>query len=213
MSTAPNLSRAFLLGQARPWRGSGGRTRRSARSRGRPRRLAAEERAREPHRLGGRHRREVDAVGDIADGMDRIDRASGILVDHDRAVRRELDAGRLEAEVGGVGLAAGGEQHEVRLLVRAVGVADLEAPSRMPYDLRSARRRSGSPCPCRAHLLGERARRSRRRSRAAGACRGTRARSARRGRGRSRRTRARCSRRRRPARAAAAARGGRPRSR
>ncbi len=40
------------------------------------RRLAAEQRLREPHRFRGRHRREVDAVGDIADGVDGVDRAS-----------------------------------------------------------------------------------------------------------------------------------------
>src|SRR3954468_11859556 len=91
------------------------------------RRLAAKERAREPHRLGGGDRREVDAVGDVADGVDGIHARFGILVDQDRAIGPELHARGFEPEVRRVRPAPGGEEHQVRLLVRAVGVADLEA--------------------------------------------------------------------------------------
>src|SRR5581483_816330 len=90
------------------------------------RRLAAEEGLREPHRFGGRDRREVDAVGDVTDRVDRLDARARVLVDDHRAVGREFHPGALEAELGAIRLAAGGEEHEVGLLVRPVGIADLE---------------------------------------------------------------------------------------
>jgi hypothetical protein len=59
--------------------------------------------------------------------MDRFHARSRVLIDDDCAIGRELYADALEAELGGIRLAAGCEQHEVGLLVRAVGVAHLEA--------------------------------------------------------------------------------------
>ena len=89
--------------------------------------LAAKERARKPHRLGRRDRRQVDAVGDVADRMDRVDARLRVAIDDHRPVGGQLHADALEAEVRGVRLAAGGEEHELGPLVRAVAVAHLEA--------------------------------------------------------------------------------------
>src|SRR5207248_209123 len=62
----------------------------------------------------------------VADGMDRFDARSRILIDDHRAVGGELYADALEPKLGGVRLAAGGEEHEVGRLVRPVGVADFQ---------------------------------------------------------------------------------------
>ena len=56
-------------------------------------------------------RREIDAVGDVADREDVGDGGARIAVDGDAAIVRDGDAGALEAETGDVGLAADREHH------------------------------------------------------------------------------------------------------
>src|SRR5512135_94166 len=88
--------------------------------------LAAEQRLCERAALGGRHRREIDAVGDVADGVDRLDRAPGMRIDQHFADRPELHARGLEAQALAVRHAPGGEQHQLGARVLAVAVGDLE---------------------------------------------------------------------------------------
>ena len=76
--------------------------------RGRP---AAEHRVGEGVAFADRHRREIDPVGDVADGEDVRHRRARIAVDRDAAIVGDGDAGVLEAEIGDVGLAADREHH------------------------------------------------------------------------------------------------------
>ncbi len=46
--------------------------------------------------LADRDRGQVDAVGDVADGVDRLDARAGVAVDEDAPVRAELHARGLE---------------------------------------------------------------------------------------------------------------------
>src|SRR4051794_22906325 len=57
--------------------------------------------------LADRDRRQVEAMGDVADRVDAVDRALGEMVDRDAAVPRvDGDAGLLQAEIGDRGMAA-----------------------------------------------------------------------------------------------------------
>ena len=66
------------------------------------------------HRLGERRRfvdgdrRQVHAVGHVANGIDIADRGARELVDHDMAVPAEIDTGLVEPKPHGVGKPAGG---------------------------------------------------------------------------------------------------------
>ena len=95
-------------------------------------RLVAEQGAGEPHRFRRGDRGEVHAVGDVADGVDRVHVGGGVLVHDDGAVGGELHARRFEAEARAVRLAAGGEQDEVGFLARAVAVGDFQIAPRAP---------------------------------------------------------------------------------
>ena len=63
--------------------------------------------------LADRDRRQVDAVGDVADGVDVRHACFGPAVDRDAAVLRiDGDAGVLQAEIGDVRMPADREHHE-----------------------------------------------------------------------------------------------------
>ena len=90
------------------------------------RRIVVEQRLGQGPRLGDRHRRQVQAVGDVADRVDRRDRGLGPFVDRDRAGFVRDDADVLEPDalgigpagrgIGmGIGLAAGRVEHLVDL--------------------------------------------------------------------------------------------------
>ena len=85
--------------------------------------------------------------------MDRVDARLRVAIDDDCAVGCQRHAGTLEAEVRGVRLAAGGEEHEVGLLVRPVGVADFEAVLVLDDLRRLAAEVDGEPAV--AHLVGD----------------------------------------------------------
>ena len=88
------------------------------------RRLAAEHRIGEGVALADGDRREVDAVGHVADRVDVGDGGLRIGVDGDAAVFGELHAGRFQAETHDVRLAAGREHHHVGRHLLAIGQFD-----------------------------------------------------------------------------------------
>ena len=67
-------------------------------------RLVRERGLDEAHRLVDRHRRQLDAVGDVADRPDVVDAGARILVDHDRAVLVQLHADRLKPKPSVLGI-------------------------------------------------------------------------------------------------------------
>ncbi len=91
------------------------------------RRLVAEHGVGERLPLADRDGGQLDAVGDVADGVDRLDARLVVGADHDRALGVQLDPDFGEAQAVGVGDAAGGEEDAVDLHIVMVGHADLEA--------------------------------------------------------------------------------------
>ena len=84
-------------------------------------RIAVEHSFDEGHALADRHRRQVDPVGDVAHGIDGRNRGLGILVHQDFSALAELHADPIEAQIRGVGLASGGVQNGIDLVMPAVG--------------------------------------------------------------------------------------------
>mmetsp|Transcript_15337 Transcript_15337/g.55212 ORF Transcript_15337/g.55212 Transcript_15337/m.55212 type:complete len:569 (-) Transcript_15337:81-1787(-) len=81
------------------------------------RRNPAHDRVLERHALHERHRGEVHPVRDVSHRVDGVDGGLGVLVDDDRALRVELDADLLQAEIRAVRVrdAAGRPHHAVGL--------------------------------------------------------------------------------------------------
>ena len=83
--------------------------------------LAAEHGIREGVALADRDGGQVDAVGHVADRVDRVDVGARMLVDDDRAIVAQADARRLEPEAGRIGRATGRDQHLIEIGGGAVG--------------------------------------------------------------------------------------------
>ncbi len=88
------------------------------------RRVALEHGLDELHPLADRHRRQVQPVGHVTDGVDRRHAGLRVFVHFDRAAAAERHAGLFQAHVLGVGRAAGREQHHVEDAVLPVGALD-----------------------------------------------------------------------------------------
>ena len=85
-------------------------------------RSLAEYRIRECVTLADRDRRQVDAVGDVADRVDMRHGGAGKAVDLDAAiVRIDGDACLLQPEIGDIGMPADREHHLIGRNARAVG--------------------------------------------------------------------------------------------
>mmetsp|Transcript_19271 Transcript_19271/g.45928 ORF Transcript_19271/g.45928 Transcript_19271/m.45928 type:complete len:413 (-) Transcript_19271:296-1534(-) len=87
------------------------------------------------HSLHQRDGREVDPVGDIADGPDVGDACAAVVVDLDRPVAEHGDAELLEAEVGDVGLPTGRKHDKLRLHGLLVALAVLHGEEEGPVGL------------------------------------------------------------------------------
>ena len=87
--------------------------------------IVAEHGFRESGAFADSNRREVDAVGDVADGPDVLDTGAREIVDNDCPARVQGDAGGLQAKALRVGLATGGEHHHIGLVgMAAAQLAD-----------------------------------------------------------------------------------------
>src|SRR5262249_49416252 len=119
------------------------------------RRVAAEYRLGEGLALADRHRRQVQAVGAVADGVDALDPALRVLVDHHGPVGTAGDAGLVEPDARRVGLAPDGIHDAARLERGAV--AQGEAQGAAAALLRALDRRSDADIDALlAHLGGKR---------------------------------------------------------
>src|SRR3974390_598826 len=73
-----------------------------------------------------RNRREVDPIGDVADGVDARNGAARELVDRDAAALRNLHAGRFQPEAGNVRPSPGGKHDTIDDERSAIGMLDTE---------------------------------------------------------------------------------------
>ena len=85
-------------------------------------RALAEHRIRERMTLADRDRRQVDAMGDVADRVDVRHRGAREVVDRDAAIARiDGDAGRFQSEIGDVRMPSDREHHLIGGNARTVG--------------------------------------------------------------------------------------------
>ena len=77
--------------------------------------------------LGDSHRRQVHAVGDIADGEHARQVGARLVIDDHRPLVVDRDTGGLEAKIAGAGRAAGGVHHLVCVQGAAIGEMDAQA--------------------------------------------------------------------------------------
>src|SRR5207302_1303240 len=89
-------------------------------------RLVAKQRAGKPHRLRGRDWGQVDPIGDVADGVNRVYRALGVFIHHYRAVGGQFHTRGLQAQVPGARLASGREHHQAVVLDAVTAEQDLD---------------------------------------------------------------------------------------
>jgi hypothetical protein len=72
------------------------------------------------------HGRQVDAVGDIADGIDGVDVGAAKVIHHDGSIGGGCHPGRLQPQPGGVWLAAGAQDDSVHFQHLTIAGADLQ---------------------------------------------------------------------------------------